>query len=336
MPGFGDLLNFVMRAASAAPSYRADRCLAVTQSSSACHACVSVCPHEAVSLARQVSIDEVDCTGCGLCVQACPSQALEPRVSYQPGSSVRCSKVAGDAQSVVCLGRLQATDVLRLAARHGDVTLAHGDCASCPIGTPAVLDALEYVVEDAQRLAELHGRELDVRVERRETFDADRGPLTVSRRALLTGGVRNVQRSAADALAPLEGLLRLQPDPDEPKALPRELVRRYHVVALAEPGADEPVPWRLPRVADGCILCPVCTRVCPTDAFSRDFDPEDGGEPLLRLEPERCVGCDACVAACPVHVIEMEDAVTWGELSGGSRVAYRDDPERRIEGSVYR
>ncbi len=336
MPGFDDLLNFVMRAANAAPKYSADRCLAVTQSSSACHACVSVCPHEAVSIKRSVSIDEVECTGCGLCVQACPSQALEPRVSYLPGSSVRCSQVAGSAQSVLCLGRLQPSDVVRLAARHGDVTLAHGDCADCPIGTPAVLEALDRVVVEAGRLAGQHGGSLEVRVERRERFEQDRGPVGMSRRALLTGGLRNVQRSTAGALAPLEAVLRLQPDPDEPKDLPRELMRRYHIIALADPEPETPVPWRLPRVSDGCIMCPVCTRVCPTDAFSRDFEAEDGEGTVLRLEPERCVGCDACVSACPVHVIEMEEPVAWGELSGGSIEAYRSDPERRREGSVYR
>ncbi len=336
MPGLDDLMNFVMRAANVAPSYTAERCLAVTQSSTACHACVAVCPHEAVRLRRQVEIDEVECTGCGLCVQACPSQALEPKVTYQPGASVRCSRVGGTAQSVLCLGRLQPTDVLRLAGRHGEVTLAHGDCADCPIGTPAVLEALDRVAQDARALAAQHGSGLEIRVEQRDAFEADRGPAAMSRRALLTGGLRNAQRSASGALAPVEALLRLQPDPDEARPLPRELVRRYHMLRLARPEADDQVPWRLPRVADGCIMCPVCTRVCPTDAFSRDFDPKDADGPVLRLDPERCVGCDACVKACPVKVIEMDASVTWGELSGGSSIAYESDPERRSDGTVYR
>lgn len=336
MPGLDDLFNFVMRAANVSPTYAADRCLAVTQSSTACHACVAVCPHEAVRLRRRVEIDDVECTGCGLCVQACPSEALEPKIAYQPGASVRCSQVGGNAQSVLCLGRLRATDVLRLAGRHEQVTLAHGDCADCPIGTPAVLEAMEAVKRDADSLAGVYGRTLDIRVEQRETFDADRGPSAMSRRALLTGGLRNAQRSASDALAPVEALLRLQPDPNEAKALPRELSRRYHVVRLAQPDAEDTVPWRLPRVGDGCIMCPVCTRVCPTDAFSRDFDPADAEGAVLRLAPERCVGCDACVKACPVKVIEMDEVVTWGELSGGPQIAFESGPERRADGTVYR
>ncbi len=336
MPGFDDLLNFVLKATNVAPTYSADRCIAVTQSSTACHACVAACPHYAVKLGREVEIDPVDCTGCGLCVQVCPSQALEPRVSYEPGTSLRCSQVEGSAQSVLCLGRLQATDVVRLAARHGDVTLAHGNCADCPIGVPKVLEGLAAAVDDAKALVAQHDRTITVRVEQRDSLEQDRAPAGVSRRALLTGGLRNVRRSAAGALAPLETLLRVPDDPDEPKPLPRELTRRYRVLELAHPQPEDRVPWRLPRVDDGCIMCPVCTRVCPTDAFSRDFEPDDGGRPVLRLEPERCLDCDACVRACPVKVIHMDDDVGWGEVSGGTVEAYRSAEGDGPQGSIYR
>ncbi len=336
MPGLDDLFRFLTKAANVAPVYTKDRCLAVTQSKSACQACLDICPHDAVRIRRFVEIDEIDCSGCGLCVQVCPSEALEPKVVFQAGASIRCSRVPGEAQSVLCLGRLQASDVVRLAARHGQVTLAHGDCANCPIGTPAVLEAMAEVSRDAVALAAEHGSSLQIDIEQRERFDADRAPGKVSRRDLLSGGLRNVRHSAADALAPLEVLLQLEPDPNEPKPLPRELTRRHRILELAEPEPEKLVPWRLPRVGDGCIMCPVCTRVCPTDAFSRDFNPSDGGPSVLRLEPDRCVGCDACVSACPVKVIEMDDEVRWDELSGGSQVAYRSDPERGREGSVSR
>jgi ferredoxin len=336
MPGLEDLLNFVLKATSVAPDYSADRCIAVTQSSTACHACVAICPHQAVKMGREVEIDPVDCTGCGLCVQACPSQALEPKVSYAPGTSVRCSQVEGSAQSVLCLGRLQATDIVRLVARNGDVTLAHGDCADCPIGVPEILEGLAKAVADAEALVAQHGRTITVHVEQRQVLERDHAPEGVSRRALLTGGIRSVRRSAAGALAPLENLLRVRPDPDEARALPRELMRRYRVLELARPEPEDRVPWRLPRVSEGCIMCPVCTRVCPTEAFSREFEPEDGGGPVLRLEPERCLDCDACVRACPVKVIRMDDDVTWGELSGGPVEAHRSSDEDGPQGSIYR
>src|SRR5690606_16069883 len=107
------------------------------------------------------------------------------------------------------------------------------------------------------------------------------------RRALLAGGLREAGNAAADALAPLERVL---PGPDaEPglKDVPREHVRVVAALRAADPAPETPVPFPLPRVADGCILCPLCTKACPTDALRRELGP-DGGE--LLLDPERCVG----------------------------------------------
>lgn len=333
MPGFDDLLSFVFRAADVAPAYAADRCLVVKRGRSACRACLDACPHDAVRIGRRVEIDNVDCTGCGLCVQACPSQALEASPRYEPGESIRCSKVPGEAQSVLCLARLSPTDVLRLGGRHEDVTLVHGDCATCPIGSAAVPDVVGEVARDAGALADARGRPLRIRVEARARFDGDHRPGRVSRRALLTGSLRNAQRGASAALEPLERLLPAVKANDDRVDLPAELSKRYYVLELAAPDPEATVPWRLPRVADGCILCPSCTRACPTDAFSRDLKADPA---VLYLDPERCVGCDACADACPVRVITMVETAPWGEVSGGREVAYLADPERRAPGSQPR
>ncbi len=71
-------------------------------------------------------------------------------------------------------------------------------------------------------------------------------------------------------------------------------------------------------------MCPVCTNVCPTDAFRRELTPvKEGGGGVLKLEPERCNGCNACVRSCPVKVITLDDEVRYGELSGGTQEVYR-------------
>src|SRR5690606_6311652 len=153
-----------------------------------------------------------------------------------------------------------------------------------------------------------------------------------SRRSLLGGGLKSARQAAGDALAPLERLLPL-PEPSlagdrvEP---PLEHLRELRLLEIGAPQPETLVPFRLPRVADGCILCPICTKACPTDAFTRVLEPEGG---VLYLDPERCVGCDACVAACPVKVITMDADVSYGELTGGRQEAYRSDPQRRAEGS---
>lgn len=329
---FDELLKFIFKATNVAPEYTKARCLAVKQSRDACTRCRDVCPHEAITIRRQVLIDEVDCTGCGLCVQVCPSQALEPKVAYAPHLPLKCSRVAGEAQTVHCLGRLRPSDLLRLAGPATEVRLARGDCADCPVGTALVKDALATVIAEAEQLAAVHERELRVEVRECERFDDTGRSREVSRRDLLRGGWRNLQRGAADALAPL--------DPgDDDDALPREMQRHYRLLEAADPAPETPVPWALPRVADGCIMCPVCTNVCPTKAFSRDFRPlerDPDGSAVLHLDPERCVGCEACVSACPVKVISMDSEISWGELSGGRQEAFRSDPEGGVQGSVAR
>ena len=89
-----DLLSFLFKAVDVAPEYTSSRCLAVTQSRAACSRCHDACPHQAITIRREVEIDQVDCSGCGLCVQVCPSQALEPNVRYQSEQDLRCSQVA--------------------------------------------------------------------------------------------------------------------------------------------------------------------------------------------------------------------------------------------------
>lgn len=334
MAGIDDLLGFVFKALEVAPSNTTERCLNSSQGAGSCRACLDACPHDAVRIGKTVEIDGVDCTGCGLCVRACPSEALEFNNRFTSGASARCSQLPGHAQSFTCLAALSATDVLRLAGGKGELTLAHGDCASCRIGAANVPDVTRATADVAVQLAEQLGHELSVSVVQMERFDDDAPPTRrLTRRQILGGGGRQAKRLAAELVAPLERMLPAAPEEGELSAMPLESLRRYHVLELADNAPDSQVPWRLPRVDDGCIMCPACTRACPTDAFSRDFS---GPEAVLQLDPERCVGCFACVSACPVKVITMDEEVTWGELSGGVQEAYRATPDRNATGALPR
>lgn len=334
MPGFDDLLNFVFRAVDVAPRYESELCIVVSRSSrTACSACYDACPHDAIRITNRVEIDPVDCTGCGLCVRACPSGALEASTSYAAGTGIRCSQVAGNAQSVQCLAKLAPSDLLRLAGRSGKATLARGACDGCKIGSAAVPAVVENTAREARALAAVHGRELEVEVRLTARLDEHEPGERLSRRQLLGGGVRGMKHAASDALAPLERIL---PAPDVAARhadLPIEHGKKLALLAAAKPEPEALVPYRLPRVADGCIMCPLCTKACPTDAISRDLSGEAG---VLKIDPQRCVGCDACVPACPVGVMSMDDEVTWAELSAGPYDAYVATPERRAAGSVHR
>lgn len=333
MPGLDDLLAFVLRAVEVTPEYTPGRCLVVRSGPGACRACLDACPHEAVKIDKQVELDAVDCTGCGLCVRACPSEALTAPMKLEPAPGLRCSRVAGDAQSVRCLAQLSAADLVRLAGAGESVTLAHGACAGCKVGGAAVPAVVEATAARARELMALHDRRLTVNVSRQVRLDAPSPTKRVSRRELFRGGLREVAHGAADALAPLEALLPGPEGEHRGQEPPPEAARRYRLMTAARPARDTLVPWRLPRVADGCIMCPACTRACPTDALERDFS---GPQAVLRLKPEACVGCEACVTACPVRVISMDDLITWGELSDGESEAFRSGPDRLGTGALPR
>jgi ferredoxin len=317
-----NLLRFAFRITSVEPDYHENRCLSAGKSADVCSACRDACPHSAITITKRVEIDDIDCSGCGLCIQACPSQALSVPVKYRPGQPLRCSRVQGSGQAVHCLGRLEVSDLLALAGSSGKTTLIHNDCAACPIGSPAVLDALARNHTEAAAIAALHGRTLELDLQESESFDDTAAETDViSRRQLLQGGWNGMRQGAADLLAPLD------PGDADDDSLPVEVQRRYALIGEAGPAGSQIVPWVLPRVADSCISCPVCTNVCPTDAFEREFTSD--GSSLLKLAADRCTGCGICVTACPVGVITLDTQVTWDELSGGPRTVH----ERKAEGS---
>lgn len=315
------LISLAARETRVAPDYEVGHCIAAKKTVGACSACRDVCPHEAITIGQRVVIDEISCSGCGLCIQACPSQALSVPEKIRPDGTIKCSRVSGDAQTVECLARLQPTDVLQLAGSHDKVTLARRDCETCPIGDGTVVPAIEAMLAELEVLLPFRARPLEVEViETRKHAAPPRAPTSVSRRELFQLGFRGIQEGASEVLARVD----FGGGDDD---VPIELQRTYAWIAHAKPADDALVPWELPRIGSNCILCPVCTNVCPTHAFERELDgPEHGGGMRLRLAPDHCNACGACVASCPVHTITMDDTVTWGELRQKSAVAFERPP----------
>ena len=262
----------------------------------------------------------MDCTGCGLCVRVCPSYALETNETLKPVTHLRCSQVDGDAAEIRCFGRLGATDLYNLSDNSGHLKLGRGNCQECPIGDKTVIKEVEKEILMANELAKTHNQELIIEFRQVENMQRLVDDSDISRRDLLRRSMAGLQQATATALAPL--------DPgDETNDLPNELQQRYSVLENASLSSTDLVPWVLPRISDGCIMCPVCTQVCPTNAFHRTFNPEHVEGAILELDPERCMGCDACVQACPINVITLDDKVTWGELSNKTLEMFHKPPD---------
>jgi len=305
------MLGWFFKQVEVTPTYHQERCLATK--ATGCSICADVCPHDAIRIRRRVEIDPIDCTGCGICVSACPSQALSARGARTPSDvALRCSEVTGSAPSVQCLARLQPTDFLRLADADGVVRLGHGACDGCSIGSADVPQRVLASAERARAIAAVLGRELTVELSATERLDVVIPDRPLSRREVLRSGTTSAKRVTAAALAPLERLAGSDAGGDGRPALPDDWLDTLALYSAADLDPATLVPARLPRVADGCLFCPACTAACPTDAIQRRFD--DDGTTSLWLEPRRCVGCDACQHACPVHVVHMDEPVTWERL----------------------
>ncbi len=51
-----------------------------------------------------------------------------------------------------------------------------------------------------------------------------------------------------------------------------------------------------------------CIEVCPVDCIHPRLE-EDQGEVMLFISPEECIDCGACVPACPVSAIFIEEDI---------------------------
>ncbi len=63
-----------------------------------------------------------------------------------------------------------------------------------------------------------------------------------------------------------------------------------------------------------CHQCkkPSCAKACPVEAIKKN------GDGLVRIDQELCIGCEACVSACPFGMmIPLTEKVIKCELCGG-------------------
>ena len=320
------LYNLFSKFTDLSPVYSGSLCLLERQAVGGCSACHDACPHDAIRLSTRAEVLPDACTGCGLCVQACPTGALAyPQtdvlavLNNQPHGQVNggegetyaparlaCSKAGLDWPTTPCLGRITVSEVLASGAWLQNLALAHGDCNACSLGGPSVPRSLQYLLNDAEdykrsvnlcaprptMVSAAPGQEAAPRP------DLPPGPSgSLDRREAVRAFADSAKRGAVRAIP--EQLSRLVEEPREERA--EEW--RWRAMVLG-PRAQETLFWPSPRVNDDCIMCPVCTNVCPTSAITRA--PDESGGYTLTLKPSECTGCNACVTSCPPRAMRLE------------------------------
>lgn len=315
------------------PRYTAPRCLLTRQAVGGCDLCTSACPHSAIDVQHGnggVTIDPQACTGCGLCVQSCPTGALEydllpplqavydQRTQATPATpaTLTCNQSGAGGPALSCLGRVTPALLSAAGGWNTPLHLLHGDCGACPLGSAAVPAALTGVVREAQRLREATGQPTDITI-RPATPEDQTGEMKMSRRgafgALLRAGKQQVAQQISDRPLPFV-------DWSEPaERTPQEWKWRQQTLRPA-PEPQAAVYWPAPLVDDTCIDCPVCANVCPTEAITRDLQPEGGVRLLLSLSD--CTGCMGCVRSCPPQA--MHEQKHWQAGALGAQILLRE------------
>ncbi|WP_291425429.1 4Fe-4S dicluster domain-containing protein [Deinococcus sp.] len=302
----GELGNLV-------PRYTQPRCLLVRQAAGGCDICQTICPHTAIELAAgsfAIEIDHQRCTGCGLCMQGCPTGALEYDLQTslqavqdqrgEPEATLTCSQSGAGGPQLPCLGRVTPALLSAAGAWNQPLTLIHGACEQCSVGSAQVPQQVQEAMRATQRLRSATGRPAQITLRAALPEDSSRA-LNVSRRGafgtLLRMGQKQVVQNLPERPLPFV-------DWSEPaQRTPGEWRWRKQTLKPAPP-PDVAVYWPAPVVDDSCIDCPVCANVCPTEAITRELSPEGGVRLLLDLSA--CTGCMACLRSCPPQAIHEQ------------------------------
>lgn len=274
-----------------------------------CDLCLQICPHGAIKITDKVEISD-DCTGCGLCVQECPSGALEydllPTLAALKDqglgekAAIKCSKVPGPEPTLPCLARISVAELMASSAWTQTLSLIHGNCANCNLGSLDVPRNLQKVIEKAA----LYGQKNAQMVQSDENKAVNQEK-NLSRREAMGSFWSKTRENLANLIPenPLPGVSATI----EIEKIPLEWSWRRKALRFSEKAY-----WPHPIVNEDCIMCPVCENVCPTDAIERKRLVD--GNYQLFLEVNACTGCNACVVSCPPDAMELEKLVEKTDL----------------------
>ncbi|SHN80178.1 4Fe-4S dicluster domain-containing protein [Desulfitobacterium chlororespirans] len=265
-----------------------------------CRLCIDSCPHQAISLYRELNAQ--GCTECGICMAVCPSDGFVYYSIAKLGEFIRnagkimlnCPQAMSAGYGIPCLGLLDRDLWLTLLmiAREKEVTILTGVCAACPDKKACGMSVRIF--------KEIHNSWPDhptLRIKvAPDDGESETGGETTSVQNRSGGkGWRDIGREKLEAMLP--GITS-----DETYPIPK--TRQFLEEAWrSRKSAIKALPLPALKVREGCRECGECAEVCPQGALTNK---KNGEQLTLIYEPLKCVNCQRCVNICRSQALSME------------------------------
>lgn len=285
------------------------RCLPIRYSESSCRRCIEVCPHGAISIDEQITVDQERCKGCLLCTTVCPSGALEINHDFAACLAALakvskpvlgcCRTIESANATLPCLGGLSDEHLLTLIHRlNTDLTLHLAGCPDCPNNSMvpllqervSLLDeqkrdqgGCRIITAEAGTNVTLQHEQLD----RRSFFSSFRSALFQTAAVVMNSTTEPVEQSCS------YGDKRL---PQRRELLNQTISKRS---ADLQEHINRPFSHQITFSPD-CTACQGCVAICPTGALTttdRAQHPD--------FKQDHCTGCGLCVEFCLDQAISL-------------------------------
>lgn len=305
----------------------------------ACHACVDVCPVNAITLTGSTIQISDECRKCGLCIAACPSEAISDShhsarqlyddIARAAGSHeqcyVTCTRALGRKPEeneilLPCVGCVPTEVWFAILVEYPNVSvyLPYGICDKCrtTTGELAYSEAIAAAEELTGRSVGLEmeeaslGHDYKRSFERRELMNsivgAGASAMAVANPALASANaVRKRIQEHAKQINRMTNELERMAGTTNAQHRKRLVVQKRQLILSAlqhHPRLAERLTCRVP-VCDSsrCTLCGDCVKACPAHAIELN----EAGR--VTAEPIYCMDCGACIQICPEAALTMEE-----------------------------
>lgn len=332
MYGLDKLNKFIGMMVKDPVEVEAGQCSRSLSPDSNCDKCTKACHKELISFDPVLTVDTVECDGCGFCAMACPNGVFGLN---QPSSfdiisqlkimtdghgilNITCSdklkgKLPAGSIALKCIGRLNE-GVLLAAAAIGFKSI-HIDIAGCDKCEKFRPELIAEMVKTAESLA---GSLLDISsgeaqgvpdngekpVTEVSGENGEDSSITVSRR-----GFFNYLKTATVSTT-AEVISRSLPNfHEEEKGLKKRLPERRSLVmqtlkilGLKNKGYERPGYFYDVEISENCAVCDFCSDFCPTGALEKSTR---DASTKIDFVTYRCTACNVCSDVCPSKVVSV-------------------------------